>query len=119
MAASAIAGINQDQFLKLLLAGLSNQDPMQPMDSNQFLQQISQFANLEGMQNLTANFSEMLQLQQLTQGSTLIGKTIQYDANGSLTTGTVTGLSAANGKIFLQLGATQVGLDQIKFVGPA
>lgn len=116
---SGLASMTQDQFITLFLAGLKNQDPMQPVDSQTFLQQISQFANLQGMQNLTASFSDMLKLQQLTQGSTLIGWPVQYTVNGTSGSGTVSNLMVQNGQILLQVGSAQVGLDQITRVGSA
>jgi flagellar basal-body rod modification protein FlgD len=45
---SALA--NEDTFLKLLVAQLQNQDPLQPQDGTQFVSQLAQFSNLE--QNL-------------------------------------------------------------------
>jgi flagellar basal-body rod modification protein FlgD len=113
---SAFGGINQDQLLKLLIAGLQNQDPMQPMDNQQFLQQLTEFANLQGMQNLNARFADMLQLQQLTNGSSLIGKTVSYRSGDTLKAGPVSGLLVRNGNIYLAIGSDQVTLDQIQSV---
>ena len=100
----------------LLIAGLQNQDPMQPMDNQQFLSQLSQFASLQGMQNLNASFSNMLQLQQLTNGSSLIGKIVTYNKAGSPVSGAVSGLSVRDGNIYLAVGSDQVTLDQIQSV---
>ncbi len=53
-AAAALSGnsalANEDTFLKLLVAQLQNQDPLQPQDGTQFVSQLAQFSGLE--QNL-------------------------------------------------------------------
>jgi flagellar basal-body rod modification protein FlgD len=113
---SALGGINQQQLLQLLIAGLQNQDPMQPMDNQQFLQQLTEFANLQGVQNLNARFADMLQLQQLTNGSSLIGKTVSYQSGDTLKAGPVSGLLVRDGNIYLAIGSDQVTLDQIQSV---
>ena len=38
---------NRDMFLKLLVAQIQNQDPLNPMDSTQFVSQLSQFSSME------------------------------------------------------------------------
>ncbi|MCW5976757.1 MAG: hypothetical protein KIT09_01705 [Bryobacteraceae bacterium] len=51
---AADAGINKEMFLKLLVAQLRNQDPLQPQDGVEFLSQLAQFANLEQMMAIRA-----------------------------------------------------------------
>src|SRR5260221_6173888 len=114
---SAVGGLDQKQFLWLLLAGLQNQDPLSPMDNQDFLGQLAQFANLQGMQSLNANFSEMLKLQEMSQGAGLIGKTVQYASGTAVASGKVSGLAVNDGQVFLQVGSAQVALDDVKSVG--
>lgn len=115
--ANSLGGMSQNQFMTLLLAGLKNQDPFQPMDGQSFVQQLSQFATLQGMQNLNTGFAEQLKLQQLTNGSALIGRQVSYLANGVEIVGKVQSLSVENGKIRLNLGSAQIGLDDVRSVG--
>lgn len=114
----ALSGIGQDQFLQLLIAQLQNQDPLDPISNQDFIQQLATLNTVQGIQSLNANFSEMLKLQQLTQGADLIGKTVQYalSADAPSKTGTVTSVQAQDGKFVLQIGSDQVGLDQISSV---
>jgi len=114
--ASSLGGLNQNQFLTLMLAGLKNQDPFQPMDSENFIQQLSQFATLEGMQKLNASFDEQLKLQQLTNGSALIGREVRFLANGVEGSGRVEALAVQDGKIFLKVGAAQIALGEVTSV---
>ncbi|HEY1186493.1 MAG TPA: flagellar hook capping FlgD N-terminal domain-containing protein [Gemmata sp.] len=117
-ATGALSGLGQDQFLQLLIAQLQNQDPLDPVSNQDFIQQIATLNTVSGIQSLNASFGEMLKLQQLTQGSDLIGKTIEYtlSADAPSRTGTVTSVQSQDGKFVLQVGADQVGLDQINSV---
>jgi flagellar basal-body rod modification protein FlgD len=113
---NGLASLNQDQFVQLLLAGLKNQDPMQPLDNQDFLAQLSQFANLQGIQSLNVNFGEMLKLQQLTNGASLIGKVVQYSTDAGDAVGRVLSLSVRDGKVHLNVGSREISLDQVKAV---
>jgi flagellar basal-body rod modification protein FlgD len=109
-----VGAINQDQFLQLLVAQLQNQDPMNPISNQDFIAQLTSLNTLQGVQSLDATFSEVLKLQQLTDGSNLIGKTVQYTAaDGSTASGKVDSLNVQDGSFVLGIGATQVALDQI------
>ena len=70
---------NYNDFLKLLMTQLQNQDPTSPMDTNQFTSQLVQYSSVE--QQIATNTS-LTQLIQLTQGgevlqaSSLVGKPV-------------------------------------------
>lgn len=70
----------KDQFLKLLLAQLQNQDPLNPLSDVEMTQQLSQFSQLEQLFNLNSNFSELgkvfVSLNTL-QAATLLGKNVK------------------------------------------
>ncbi len=113
-ASSQLSTLSQGQFLQILLSGLQNQDPLNPADTTTFLTQMTQFANVEGQQTLNANFTQLLQLQQLTDGSNLIGKKVSYQgSNGATGFGTVAGVSVQSGQILLSVGSNQIGLSQV------
>jgi flagellar basal-body rod modification protein FlgD len=69
--------LGKQDFLKLLITQLRNQDPLNPLDQNQFLAQTAQFTSLENLQNISAQLTDMktiAQGQTLTQGASLLGK---------------------------------------------
>jgi len=69
--------LGKQEFLKLLITQLRNQDPLNPLDQNQFLAQTAQFTSLENLQNISSQLAEMKSLAQgqaLTQGASLLGK---------------------------------------------
>jgi len=68
---------SQDRFLKLLVAQLNNQDPLNPMDNAQMTTQMAQINTVSGIQELNATLKGMAtQFSSLTalQGTSLIGR---------------------------------------------
>ena len=77
--------VSQNQFLQLMVTQMQHQDPLTPTDNGQMLAQLAQFSTLSGVEQLNTNFSDMLKLQEITQGTGLIGKTISYtDKSGAV-----------------------------------
>jgi flagellar basal-body rod modification protein FlgD len=111
-------GASQDQFIQLLVAQLQNQDPLEPVDSQSFITQLSQLQTVQGLTELNASFGEMLKLQQLTQGADLIGKTVTYSPaeGGTARSGAVSAVTLDNSNYVLQVGGDRVGLDQVTSV---
>lgn len=107
--------LNQQQFLQLLTAQLQNQDPMNPLSSQDFTTQLSQLSTVSGLQQLNTSIQQLLQLQQLSQGAALMGKTVTYLAAGASSSGkgVVQGVSLQNGQLQVQVGGQQVSIAQI------
>lgn len=87
--------LNQEDFLKILLTQLTYQDPMKPVDNQQFLAQMAQFTSLEQTQQLNDKIAVLISNQAALQSVGLIGRTVDITANGSTVTGSVTALSLA------------------------
>lgn len=99
---NAVSKLGKDDFMKLLLAQLQNQDPMKPMDDSQTIAQMAQFSALEAMQNLSSVLQTGMNQQALMNAGSLIGKYVQAaNADGSTTTGAVTGVdfTSTNGAV--------------------
>jgi flagellar basal-body rod modification protein FlgD len=95
---SAVTGsskqLGKQDFLKLLLAQLQNQDPMKPMDDTQMIAQMAQFSALEATQALSTTVQNSSNNQAIAQAGGLIGKYIQANqADGSVDSGAVTGVT--------------------------
>ena len=70
------AAASQDRFLKLFVAQLKNQDPLNPMDNNQMTTQMAQINTVEGIEKLNATMQSMSSQytsMQMLQGATLLG----------------------------------------------
>ena len=63
---------DMNQFLKLLVTQLKNQDPLNPMDATQFTTQLVQFASVEQQIHTNANMEKLVNLQETSQISTMV-----------------------------------------------
>jgi flagellar basal-body rod modification protein FlgD len=77
-ASQQLAG-NFDTFLQLLTTQLQNQDPLSPLDTNQFTQQLVEFAGVEQQVNMNTNMHTLISMQQTTEATSalqLVGSTV-------------------------------------------
>src|SRR5689334_16773248 len=85
-----IAG-NFQTFLTLLTTQLQNQNPLDPLDTNQFTQQLVQFASVEQQIKMNTQLQSLVSLQQTAQNSQalgFVGKTVTVKgATAPLTNG--------------------------------
>lgn len=82
--ASTSAADMQDRFLKLLVAQLSNQDPMNPMDNAQLTSQIAQINTVTGIEKLNdtmGNMAAQSSTMQRLQASAVVGKNVLTEGN--------------------------------------
>jgi flagellar basal-body rod modification protein FlgD len=83
---SSVFGLGQDDFFKMFLAQLQNQDPTKPMDDKEFVAQLAQFSMIDTMKAV----QKALTGTQLAQASGLIGKhIIGHDTSGVAVDGVV------------------------------
>lgn len=68
--------LDKDDFLKLLIAQLTHQDPTKPMEDREFIAQMAQFSSLEQMTNMNQEFSKMAGVMAKSQAVSLLGKTV-------------------------------------------
>lgn len=104
--------LGKDDFLKLLMTQLQNQDPLKPMDDSQFIAQMAQFTSLEQMKNMNTSMLT-------TQATGMIGKTVKWsDQDGISQSGTVQQVQIVDGQpnlAILQNGtSTPVTVDMSK-----
>ncbi|WP_367067439.1 flagellar hook capping FlgD N-terminal domain-containing protein [Oryzisolibacter sp. LB2S] len=74
----------QDRFLKLLVAQLNNQDPMNPLDNAQMTTQMAQINTVTGLQTLNLTMqtmAEQFSTMQQIQGISLIGRSVLSEGN--------------------------------------
>ncbi len=75
---------NFNDFLNMLLTQLQNQDPTDPMNTDQFTSELVQFTSVEQQINTNNSLSKLLQLTQgeeLLQSSQMVGKTVLVNSN--------------------------------------
>ena len=110
-------GLGKDDFLKLLITQLQNQDPMQPMQDKEFIGQMAQFSALEQMTNIAAEMK--LLRQSLGFASALIGKTVtweEYDESlqeVTVKSGIVDAVTVKNGVTYVNIGDKEIEMDRL------
>jgi len=80
-----IAG-NFNTFLQLLTTQLQNQDPLSPLDTTQFTQQLVEFASVEQQVNMNTNLQTLISMQQTSEATSalqLVGNTVTVNGNAA------------------------------------
>lgn len=107
--------VSKDQFLKLLIAQMKYQDPLNPMKGTEFTAQLAQFTSLEQLYNLNTGLSSLktaIDAQSNLQAASLIGKQVRsYGDTFEIKDGTL----ITNGAYALKNFAAQV---QVKIYDP-
>ncbi len=104
-----------DRFMKLLVAQLNNQDPMNPMDNAQMTSQIAQINTVSGIQDLNATMKSMAAqfgATQGMQGASMIGHTVLADGD-TLALDRSSGSTTGKGAFNLAGDATSVAVQVI------
>ena len=105
--------LGKDDFLKLLVSQLQNQDPMNPMDGTQFASQLAQFTSVEQLANINSTLESSISANQLLNQSisnalstTVIGKEVRasgtafnYSGAGDMKVGYTLPSAAMNAQV--------------------
>ncbi len=126
-AVTANNSINQDDFIKLFLSQLQFQDPLQPVDNQQFLAQLAEFSNLQQATQTSQNTEGLLVMNSSAQALALLGKVVQVQdtQDTGSTTGTIVSVAFDSSGPSLTIDTGSVGgditgvrLSQISIVQP-
>lgn len=123
--------LGKDEFLKILVAQLKHQDPMNPMEGNEMAVQLAQFSSVEQLMNLNKSFEgqagmqdSMIQALNASMGVGLIGKTVLAAGDQVAVTGgqgSITASVGAAGKAVLHLydaAGKKVGTQELGVLSP-
>jgi len=109
--------VDQNMFLKLLVAQLKYQDPSSPTDPSQFLSQTAQFSTVEKLNQLATLSQQTYDASRQQTATAMIGRTVTYtDVAGAAHTGTVTGVSVGASTPNLTVDGLPVSLDKVSAV---
>jgi len=107
------SNLGKDEFIKILIAQLQNQDPLNPMDDREFIAQMAQFSSLEQMMNMSKTLERFVESQQdgrMVQYTHLIGKQVEWlkpneekDTEPTVETNKVVAVRQHEGKVLLKL----------------
>jgi flagellar basal-body rod modification protein FlgD len=102
--------LGQNDFLKLMIAQLQAQNPLEPGNTNEFLNELAQITQVEQITNLATS-------NQLSSAVNLIGHKVSYTVNGELKSGTVqSAQSNASGVTVTVSGEPGINLQAITAV---
>lgn len=96
--------LSSDEFMRIMFTELSNQDPLDPQDSQKLLNQISFLRSIESNVQLVQQLEQLVQQNQLASAGMLVGKTVRGQDEGfNAVTGRVQSVSVEDGTVYLNL----------------
>jgi flagellar basal-body rod modification protein FlgD len=115
----SLRGLDMDHFLTLMITELQNQDPLNPLDNAQILEQISQIREIGATTQLQETLDAVLLGQNLTNASSLIDKHVRgLTSAGEEVQGKVERISVAENKVELSVAGKQVSLSNVREILP-
>jgi flagellar basal-body rod modification protein FlgD len=106
--------LGKDAFLKLLVAQLRYQDPMNPQDSSEFLAQTAQFNMVEKLEELAQQGAELARMTGSHTAASFLGRQVSYvGADGQAATGMVSGARLTADGPQLVVGTATVPLSSV------
>ena len=107
--------LGKDDFLKLLITQLSNQDPTSPMEDTQFISQMAQFSSLEQMTNMSTSFAKMADYLNSQEAAGTLGKTVELNLGDATVQGVVEGATRGENPQIMVNGM-YYSMDKIKAI---
>lgn len=109
--------IGKDEFLKLLVAQLKYQDPLEPQSSDEFIATTAQFTVVEKLDELTKQGANTALVNALTTAGTLVGREVTASRGGTSVTAVVDRSTIRNGQVVLETAQGDIALEQIVSIG--
>jgi flagellar basal-body rod modification protein FlgD len=117
---SGKTNLNQADFLKLLTAQLSAQDPMEPMKDTEFISQMANFTSLQNSQSLLESFKSFSSQQSLVSAPAYLGKYVTVkDPTLGPVSGLVESVSLVNGKPSLMINSKPFDISLVTDIASA
>lgn len=114
---SAKNTLSRQDFLNIMISEMSHQDPMNPVDNQQFLNQLTQLESLQATTSLSEGIKSLLAIQQIGAASALIGKNVEgKDPNGAAVVGKVEKVVVQSGSAFVVVNGTSLALGNVTTV---
>jgi flagellar basal-body rod modification protein FlgD len=106
--------LDSNQFMQILMAQLTHQNPLEPMDSNEMMNQFSQLNSLQELRDIHTAMDKVSVSNQTTYLASLIGKTIKANrSDGKILEGVVDGVLADKDNPQIRIGNELVDLADV------
>jgi len=111
--------LNSDEFIRILLAEVQNQNPLEPMDNSELVNQMTSIQSLEATSNLNKSINTMMIQQQILGAGALIGHWATGVSQGDgRVTGVVEGVCVQGENVNLVVSGYLVPVANVEEVGP-
>ncbi|MGF1595947.1 MAG: flagellar hook capping FlgD N-terminal domain-containing protein [Acidimicrobiales bacterium] len=117
VAAATPSEMDKDTFLKLLVAQLKYQDPMNPSSSEDFIATTAQFTTIEKLDEIAKQGANTALVNSLSMASALIGRTISVTRGGETFEAVVERSHIRSGDVVLVTDKGPVGFGEVTGVG--
>ena len=112
--------LSQNDFLKLLVAQMTSQDPMNPTSDTQMAAQLAQFTSLQQSGTMSNNIATMMSQQQLLAANGMLGKNVMLQVDPShTTTGVVQSVQMQGSNPQIVVNGMAYDLSQVLTISPA
>lgn len=117
---TGFSGMTSQDFMKLLIAQLQNQDPLQPTDNDQLLNQITSMQSLQSNIEMQSTLKSLGASQQLSSAASLLGQTVTgLTENKTELTGTVDQIFLKNNTVYLGINGNELPLSNVSNIKAA
>ena len=111
--------LDQQDFLKLLVAQMTQQDPLNPKSDLEMIPQMVSFTTLEQSKSMQTDIAQLRAEQQMLQANSLLGRTVEIqDESKARFTGQVTAVQMEEGTPKLVVNGKQYDLSQLVSITP-
>ena len=101
---ASFADMDASDFMNLLMAQLTHQNPMEPMDDTDMMNQFSQLNSLSQLQSISSLLTQSTAINQTAYATSLIGKTVKVAVDTDTTVeGVVSSVSAEDGVMMIKV----------------
>ena len=111
----SVSTLGKDDFLKLLIAQLQNQDPTRPLEDKEFIAQMAQFSSLEQMVEMNKTLGNLITDYRANLSTSLLGKQVEVfdDRSGRTAGGVVEEVSFQSGVPTISFNGLSYMVDQV------
>lgn len=116
------AAIGQDDLFEILLTQLNYQDPLEPMDNQEFIAQLAQFTTLEQTREQNEKMDAILSMLSTNQAISILGKAVEAQLEETVEIGNVIAIDFEQGSPVVSIETTsgdivnEIGLSQLQLI---